>query len=196
MSEFRRVCVYCGSNSGAPVYVEAARAMGKTLAERGIGLVYGGGRVGLMGEIAQAVLDDGGQVYGVIPKKLEELELSHTGCTELHVVDNMHQRKHMMAELSDAFIAMPGGFGTLEELFEVTTWTQLNDHLKPVGVLNVAGFYDPLLAMIQHAVDHGFIRAVHRDLILSRTEPGPLLDALASAKIPLLAEWIAETQAT
>lgn len=164
--------------------------MGRELARRGIGLVFGGGRVGLMGAIADAVLDQGGEVIGVIPEKLLNLELGHTGCTSLEIVDNMHQRKHRMAELADAFIAMPGGFGTLEELFEVTTWTQLNDHLKPVGVLNVDGFYDPLLAMIRHAVDEGFIRPVHRGLISAETTPSALVDRLQTVNIPRLDEWI------
>ena len=191
-----RVCVYCGSNRGNDVFVAAAREMGRTLAERGVGLVYGGGRVGLMGEVADAALKAGGEVIGVIPEKLMDLELGHTGCTELRVVSDMHARKTMMADLSDAFVAMPGGFGTLEELFEVTTWTQLNDHLKPVGVLNVDGFYDPLLTMISHAADQGFIRPVHRDLITSSTSASELLDALATAHIPLLAEWIDHTLQT
>ena len=176
-----------------PRFVQAARDMGVALAERGIGLVYGGGRVGLMGQVADAALQAGGEVIGVIPKKLEGLELAHRGLTELLIVEDMHQRKHQMAEHADAFVAMPGGFGTLEELFEVTTWTQLNDHLKPVGVLNVDGFYDPLLTMVAHAADAGFIRPVHRDLITSRTTPAALLDALATAHIPLLAEWIEDT---
>lgn len=193
MNKLKRVCVYCGSQRGDDRYVRAARELGRTMAEQGLGLVYGGGRVGLMGEIAQAVLDAGGEVIGVIPRKLEGLELAHRGCTELNIVENMHERKHLMAESADGFIAMPGGFGTLEELFEVTTWTQLNDHIKPVGVLNVDGFYDPLLAMVKHAADHGFIRGVHRELIVSRSEPAALLDALREQHIPLLDEWIQET---
>jgi len=196
MRTFERVCVYCGSSRGDDRYVRAAREMGTTLAERGIGLVYGGGRVGLMGEVADAALAAGGEVIGVIPKKLEGLELAHRGLTELLVVDNMHQRKHQMAEHADAFVAMPGGFGTLEELFEVTTWTQLNDHIKPVGVLNVDGFYDPLLSMVAHAADEGFIRGVHRNLIAQAATPGALLDALASMHIPMLEEWIGETVAS
>ena len=196
MRTFSRVCVYCGSNRGNDVFVAAARQMGQTLAERGIGLVYGGGRVGLMGEVAQAALDAGGEVIGVIPEKLMALELGHTGCTELRVVPDMHSRKALMAELSDAFVAMPGGFGTLEELFEVTTWTQLNDHLKPVGVLNVDHFFDPLVTMVANAVEHGFIRGVHSQLISSASSAPELLDVLATAHIPLLEDWIDHTLQT
>ncbi|MFT6817259.1 MAG: hypothetical protein ACJATT_001064 [Myxococcota bacterium] len=196
MRTLSRVCVYCGSNRGNAIFVAAAREMGRTLAERGIGLVYGGGRVGLMGEVADAALKAGGEVIGVIPEKLMALELGHTGCTELRVVPDMHTRKTMMADLSDGFVAMPGGFGTLEELFEVTTWTQLNYHLKPVGILNVDGFYDPLLTMVSHAAAHGFIRPAHRHLITSETTASALLDALETAHIPLMSEWIDHTLQT
>lgn len=187
----RRVCVYCGSsNQIDPAYRKAARAMGQALVERGIELVYGGGRVGLMGEIADTVLEAGGTVYGVIPRKLRDLEVGHEGCTELFVVDGMHSRKLMMSQLADAFIAMPGGFGTMEELFEVTTWTQLEYQAKPVGVLNVAGYYDPLLAWIQHANGEGFVRDLHRNLILSETDPHTLLDALSATELPQLTQWM------
>jgi uncharacterized protein (TIGR00730 family) len=190
MHEFRRVCVFCGSQSGGPAYVEAAETLGRTLAKRGIGVVFGGGRVGLMGKVADAALAAGGQVIGVIPEKLLNLELAHTGCTELFVTPGMHERKMKMAELSDAFVAMPGGYGTLEELFEVTTWAQLNYHKKPVGLLNVRGFYDPLMAAIHHANDEGFVRDVHRDLLVVRSEPADLLDALTQAEVPDLGRWI------
>jgi uncharacterized protein (TIGR00730 family) len=188
---FRRICVYCGSSDGSrPEYAESARALGAFLARRGIGLVYGGGRVGLMGAMADGALAAGGEVLGVIPEKLRAREVAHQGLTELFVVDSMHARKTMMAYLSDAFIAMPGGWGTLEETFEVTTWAQLNYHLKPVGLLNVCGYYDRLLHFFEHAVAEGFIRPMLRGLIVSATEPEVLLDLLAHAEIPELGRWI------
>ena len=187
----RRVGVYCGSSNHVPShYRAAARQMGTALVERGIELVFGGGSVGLMGEIADTVLELGGRVHGVIPRKLLELELAHTGCSELFVVDGMHARKLMMMQLSDAFIALPGGFGTLEELFEVTTWTQLEYQKKPVGVLNVAGYYDPLLQWVAHANREGFVRDLHADLILAREDSHALLDALQTAELPELTRWI------
>lgn len=191
MRTLNTVCVYCGSNPGHNlVYAETARALGALLAAQGIGLVYGGGRIGLMGMIADAVLEAGGEVVGVIPEKLQALELGHHGVTRLEIVDSMHARKTRMAELSDAFIAMPGGFGTLEEISEVTTWTQLNYHLKPVGLLNVNGYYDPLLAWVAHAHHEGFIREIHRHLMLSATEPEDLIELLRTARIPELEQWI------
>jgi len=187
----RRVCVYCGSSNHIDErYRAAARAMAGALLQRGIDLVFGGGRVGLMGELADAMLAGGGRVYGVIPQKLMAHELGHLGCTELFVVEGMHARKMMMGQLADAFVALPGGFGTLEELFEVTTWTQLRFHDKPVGVLNTDGFYDLLLAFIQQAHHQGFIRDLHKDLIHSETDPGRLLDTLARAELPSLEQWI------
>ncbi len=164
--------------------------MGRALVARNIDLVFGGGRVGLMGEVANTVLGLGGRVYGVIPQKLRALEVGHDGCTELFVVDGMHPRKLMMSQLADAFVALPGGFGTMEELFEVTTWTQLEYQHKPVGVLNVNGYYDSLLGWIRHANQEGFVRDVHKDLILSDTDPHRLLDALEVQELPELARWI------
>ena len=191
MRTFRRICVYCASsNDVAQHYFDAAEAVGRMLAERGIGVVFGGGRVGLMGAVADAALAAGGEVIGIIPHKLQALELGHTGCTELFIVDSMHARKMMMAQLSDGFMALPGGFGTLEELFEVTTWTQLNYQKKPVGVLNVDGYYDHILAFVAQASDKGFIRPLHRNLIASAETPEGLLEALATAEIPDLAQWI------
>lgn len=190
MRTFRRICVYCGSSPGGPKYVEAAKGLGTFLAERGIGVVYGGGRVGLMGVLADAALAAGGQVFGVIPEKLRALELGHEGLTELFVTDSMHARKLVMAQLSDAFVAMPGGYGTLEELFEVTTWTQLNYHDKPVGLLDVDGFFQPLLAYLKHAADEGFIRDVHRELIVHAPDPRGLLERLATVEVPHLRKWI------
>lgn len=192
MRSFRRICVYCGSsNNVSDLYKDAAREVGRELAQRGIDLVFGGGRIGLMGVVADTVLAEGGRVYGVIPDKLQELELGHQGCTELFVVDGMHARKMMMAQLSDAFIALPGGWGTLEEIFEATTWTQLNFHHKPVGLLNTDGYYDPILAWIRQAADAGFIRGEHRELLCASGEAGELLDRLGRSEIPLLESWIA-----
>ncbi len=187
----RRVCVYCGSsNQIGEQHRIAARQMAGALLQRGIDLVFGGGRVGLMGEVADAMLAGGGRVFGVIPQKLMVHELGHTGCTELFVVEGMHARKMMMMQLSDAFVALPGGFGTLEELFEVTTWTQLRFHDKPVGLLNSDGFYDPLLAFLRRANAEGFIRDQHVDLIHADTDAGRLLDTLADAALPELESWI------
>src|SRR5262245_29042059 len=166
MRNLRRICVYAGSSNDVPErYIETAQSVGRFLAERGIGLVYGGGCVGLMGSLANAALEAGGEVLGVIPDKLRELELAHEGVTRLFVVRTMHERKHLMADLSDAFIGLPGGWGTLEELFEVTTWTQLEYHKKPVGLLNAHGYYDLLLAFLKHAADVGFVRPQHENLI-------------------------------
>jgi len=188
---FRRICIYCGSSDTVDErYRVAARTTGRLLAEQGIGVVFGGGRVGLMGEVADAALAAGGEVFGVIPDKLQQLELGHDGCTELFVVDSMHTRKMMMAQLSDAFIALPGGFGTMEEIFEATTWTQLNFHEKPVGLLNTDGFYDSLLAWIAHARGEGFIKEIHGNLLTSHADPQTLLGDLAELEIPALAQWL------
>ncbi len=182
---FRRICVFCGSSKGdEPIYAEAARAVGRALAERGIDVVYGGGRVGLMGEVADAALAAGGRVYGVIPQKLVDLEVGHAGLTELFVVDTMHARKLMMAQLADAFIALPGGFGTLEELFEVVTWCQLGYHHKPVGVLDIRGYYGPLLTFIDHAAALGFIRPSYRPILQHAADLETLLDQLAHVELP------------
>jgi uncharacterized protein (TIGR00730 family) len=187
----KRVCVFCGSSIGARSdYSEAAVMLGGLLAQRDIGLVYGGGNVGLMGVIANAVLEAGGKVIGVIPHALAAREIEHRDLTELHVVDSMHTRKAMMADLADAFIAMPGGFGTFEEFFEAVTWTQLGLHRKPCGLLNVAGFYTPLAAFIDQAVSEGFIKPVHRAAIVVDDNPERLLDTLASVKLPEVAKWI------
>ena len=187
----RRLCVFCGSSVGnQPAYAEAARAMGALLAARGIGLVYGGGHVGLMGVIADAVMANGGEVIGVIPQTLADREIAHTGITELRVVDSMHTRKAMMAELSDGFIAMPGGVGTFEEFFEVVTWMQLGLHRKPCGLLNVIAFYTPLAAFIDQAVSEGFIKPVHRAAIVVDSDPARLLDTLATIELPDAPKWI------
>lgn len=187
----RRLCVFCGSSVGnQPAYAEAAQAMGALLAARGIGLVYGGGHVGLMGVIADAVMASGGEVIGVIPQTLADREIAHTGITELHVVDSMHTRKALMAELSDGFVAMPGGVGTFEEFFEVVTWTQLGLHRKPCGLLNVNAFYTPLAAFIDQAVSEGFIKPVHRAGIVVDSDPERLLDTLATIQLPDVPKWI------
>ncbi|MEQ9071071.1 MAG: TIGR00730 family Rossman fold protein, partial [Gimesia chilikensis] len=166
MSKINSICVFCGSKSGSdPQYHESAQELGRLLAERNITLVYGGGSVGLMGIIADAVLAAGGKVIGVIPRQLATRELLHPGVEEMHVVEDMHTRKAKMAEFSDAFIAMPGGFGTLEELFEVVSWVQLGIYLKPIGLLNTSGFYDPLLNLVEHCIDTEFIKPKYRNLI-------------------------------
>jgi uncharacterized protein (TIGR00730 family) len=191
----RRICVFCGSSPGSrPVYAEAARATGRLLAERGIGLVYGGGKVGLMGVVADAVLEGGGEAIGVIPEPLVRREVGHGGLTELHVVASMHERKARMADLSDAFVALPGGFGTFEEFCEVLTWSQLGIHPKPCGLLNTAGFYSPLLAMFDHAVAESFVRPQHRTLVIEETDPARLLERLAAFVPPATERWIAPAE--
>jgi uncharacterized protein (TIGR00730 family) len=187
----KRICVFCGSSFGVrPTYQVAARELGKTLVQRGLGLVYGGGNVGLMGEIADAVLEAGGEAIGVIPTALVEKELAHRGLTELHVVASMHERKALMVDLADGFIALPGGFGTFEEFCEVLTWAQLGFHQKPFGLLNVDGFYDRLLVMFDHATEEGFVRPRHRSLILEDNQANPLLDKLASFQPVTEQKWI------
>lgn len=181
----RRICVFTGSNNGAnDEYAESARILGRELANRDIGLVYGGGDVGLMGIIADAALAVGGEVLGVIPSALMDRELGHAGVTKLYIVDSMHTRKARMAELSDGFIALPGGFGTLEELFEVITWAQLEFHAKPVGLLNVAGFYDHLLEFLSHIKAEGFVRKRHHDILMVDQNPGDLVDNMLARARP------------
>ena len=175
----KRICVFCGSSPGSrPEYRAATEELGTELARLNIGLVYGGGNVGLMGILADAVLRAGGEAVGVIPKHLMGREVGHNGLTKLHVVHSMHERKALMADLSDAFVALPGGFGTLEELCEVVTWTQLGLHAKPCGILNVEGYYSPLLAMFDHAVEERFLKPENRALVLARESPSELLQAL------------------
>lgn len=187
----KRLCVFCGSSVGNnPAYVEAATTLGTLLANRGVGLVYGGGNVGLMGVIADAALAAGGEVIGVIPRALADREVAHHGVTDLRVVDSMHTRKAMMADLSDAFLAMPGGVGTFEEFFEAITWTQLGLHRKACGLLNVAGFYTPLAVFIDQAVTDGFIKPVHRAAIVVDDDPARLLDTLTTIEIPDVPKWI------
>jgi uncharacterized protein (TIGR00730 family) len=186
----KRICVFCGSSPGVlPVYVQTARQVGAEFAQRGIGLVYGGGRVGLMGAVADAVLEAGGEVIGVIPDLLVRKEVA-ADIPDLRVVGSMHERKALMAELSDGFIALPGGFGTFEELCEIITWNQLGIYQKPVGLLNVAGYYAPLLALFDHAVEQRFIRPEHRRLVLTHTDIDALLNEMTAFLPPLLDKWM------
>jgi uncharacterized protein (TIGR00730 family) len=184
------VAVYCGSRSGTdPAYTAAAASLGETLAARGIRLVYGGGHVGLMGVLADAVLAAGGEVFGVITRALQAKEVAHLTLTTLAVVDTMHERKALMAGAADAFIMLPGGYGTLDEFFEVVTWTQLGVHAKPCGVLDAAGYFEPLRVLLDGAAQAGFIRPVHRGLVLTESEPGPLLDRLAAWTPVTIDKW-------
>jgi uncharacterized protein (TIGR00730 family) len=188
---FRRICVFCGSNSGtSPSYREAAIAMGRLLAGRGIELVYGGGNIGLMGVLADSVLEANGRVIGVIPESLMAKEVGHLGLTDLRIVQSMHERKALMADLSDGFIAMPGGFGTFEEFCEVVTWSQLGIHAKPCGLLNVNGYYDPLLELFDHAVREGFLREENRRLVMEDRDPERLLEKMASFTPIAADKWI------
>lgn len=177
----KRLAVYCGSATPAdPAYVAAARHVGRVLAERGIGVVYGGGRLGLMGTVADAALEAGGEVIGVIPEALVGAEVAHRGCTELRVVQTMHQRKQLFTDLSDGFVTLPGGVGTMDELWEAISWAQLGYHHKPVGLLNVAGFYDQLISFNQHMVEAGFIRAQHANILIHANAIEALLDRMAA----------------
>jgi uncharacterized protein (TIGR00730 family) len=185
MRVLNRVCVFCGSFTGTrAVYRAQAEAVGRRLASAGITVVYGGGKVGLMGAVADAALAAGGRVVGVIPQRLADREVAHGGLTELHVVSSMHERKTLMAGLADAFIALPGGYGTFEEFWEAVTWTQLGIHRKPCGLLNVEGFYDPMLAQIDCAVTEGFITAANRALVIADEDLDRLLDALRAVGLP------------
>jgi uncharacterized protein (TIGR00730 family) len=186
-----RLCIFCGSSPGArPDYAAATEELAQLLARRGIGVVYGGASVGLMGLLADSALAAGGEVVGVIPAALEAKEIAHTGLTDLHVVGSMHERKALMAELSDGFIALPGGSGTLEELFEVFTWSQLGLHRKACALLNVAGYYDGLEAFLDHAVRERFLRAEHRAMLLCEDTPPAVLDALERFEAPAVDKWL------
>lgn len=188
-----RIAIYCGSNGGNDAsYRIAAAEMAAFLAREGIGLVYGGGNVGLMGVIADAALEAGGEVIGVIPQSLMDKELGHGGVTTLHVVKSMHERKQLMVDLSDGFIALPGGFGTLDELFETLTWLQLGFHEKPVGLLNVDGFFSGLLAFLDHMTSQGFLKQAHRDCVLVADKPEDLLAQMRAFRPPVLGKWIEE----
>jgi uncharacterized protein (TIGR00730 family) len=192
----RRVCVYAGSNFGTdPAYADAARTLAELLSERGIGLVYGGGNVGLMGVLADTALAAGNEVIGVMPRALIDREIAHRGLTELRMVSSMHERKAEMAELSDAFVAVPGGIGTLEELIEVYSWSQLGLHSKACGALNVRGYYDGLAAFLDHAVTEGFLRPQHREVLTVASDPAELLDRLATFEPPTVGKWLERDEA-
>ena len=188
----KNICVYCGSSDKIPeLYLEAAREMGRSMAKNGYRLVYGGGKTGIMGTLASSVLEAGGEVIGVIPEMFNTPVLVHATLTQLEVVPNMHLRKARMAELADGFIALPGGFGTFEELFEMVTWSQIGIHHKPIGILNVGGYYDPLLNLVVHASDHGFIYPEHQELLLHAEKPADLLEAMQKFERPAsMDRWV------
>ena len=189
--KIKNICVYCGSSPGKnPAYLRAANRLAESLCERGIGLVYGGAAIGVMGAVANAVLEGGGQAIGVIPRSLAVKEVAHDSLTELHVVASMHERKAMMAELADGFIALPGGWGTLEEIFEILTWAQLGMHEKPCGLLNAASYYDHLFAFLDHAVEQKFVKEEFRPMIMMDHEPARLLDRFDDYRAPRVKKWI------
>jgi uncharacterized protein (TIGR00730 family) len=191
VNEIRSVTVYCGSSPGAdPAYAEVTRTLARMLARDGIRVVYGGGKLGLMGILADTAMEAGGEVIGVMPQALIDHEIGHPGLSELRVVASMHERKAMMAELADAFIALPGGIGTLEELIEVYTWSQLGLHRKPIGALDVKGFYGPLAMLLDSAVEQRFLREKHREILIFDPDPETLLTRLAAAEAPSLTKWI------
>ncbi len=191
----KRICVYCGSSPGRnPRFRQAATRLGKALHERGLGLVYGGASVGMMGAIADAVLDQGGEVIGVIPKALDAREIAHTGLTEQHVVKSMHERKALMAELADGFIAMPGGWGTFEEIFEILTWAQLGFHQKPCGLLNEGGYYDHLFALMEHAIEEQFVKPGFRPMLIMSPDANVLLDRFEIYQPPRVKKWISSSE--
>jgi uncharacterized protein (TIGR00730 family) len=197
MVNLQRLCVFCGSSAGFdPIHAQMAGNMGASLAREGIELVYGGGSVGLMGAIADAVLQAGGHVIGVIPRFLATRELLHEGVSDMRITETMHERKALMSELSDAFVALPGGLGTYEELFEVLTWAQLGLHRKPTGLLNTAGYFDPLIAMIDRAIVEGFCRNEHRELFVVDEEPESLLQKLREHELPTVKKWIPSPEQT
>ena len=192
----RSICVFCGSNTGAgDAYAEAARGLACAIAERGLKLVYGGGSIGLMGVLGDAALAAGTHVIGVTPRSLVDREVVHAGLTELRIVETMHERKALMAELSDAFVALPGGLGTLDELFEMLTWNQLGIHRKPCAVLDVNDYYGKLGAFLDHAVEQRFLKAEHRAMLATSRDPEALLDALASTTLPVVSKWLDRGQA-
>jgi uncharacterized protein (TIGR00730 family) len=191
MARLNSLCVFCGSNAGVrPSYGEAAETLGRLLAARGVTLVFGGGKVGLMGKIADAVLAGGGKAIGVIPHALVQKEIAHSGLTELRVVDSMHERKALMAELSDGFVAMPGGFGTLDEFCEILIWAQLGIQRKPCGILNVDGYFDSLLNLFDHGVQEGFLHPTHRQMVIHDNDPESLLHRLLNFEVPQVSKWL------
>lgn len=191
----KSICVYCGSSPGRlEAYSTVTRALAKTLVDRDLRLVYGGASVGIMGLVADTVLQLGGQVVGVIPEALAHKELAHPHLTELHITRSMHERKTMMAELSDGFIALPGGIGTLEELFEILTWAQLGFHGKPCGLLNTEGYYDALIAFLDHAVGEQFVKSPHRAMLMVSDDPNALLDQFAAYQAPAVRKWVEKAE--
>jgi uncharacterized protein (TIGR00730 family) len=189
--ELKRLCVFAGSNLGnRGAYAASARELGRALADRGIGLVYGGARVGLMGALANELLTAGGHVIGIIPEALVAKEVAHEGLTELRIVRSMHERKAMMADLADGFIALPGGWGTVEELFEILTWGQLGLHRKPCGLLNAAGYFDPMLSFVEHSIEEGFVRREYLSMITASDAAGTLIDRLQAYEPPVVEKWI------
>lgn len=191
MSDIRRLAIFCGSNPGVrPDYMEGVRSLGRILCERGIGVVYGGSSVGLMATLSDVMLDELGDVIGVIPRMLVEREVANTQLADLRIVESMHERKALMADLADGFVALPGGIGTLEEFFEIWTWGQLGMHEKPCGLLNIAGYFDPLLAFLDRAVEEKFVRQVHREMVIVESDPSRLLDRFQAYEPPRVVKWI------
>ena len=195
MAPLRSICVFCGSNSGSRAdYRLAADRLGAEIAARGLRLVYGGAEVGLMGAVADAALAAGGQVTGIMPAALVAKEIAHGGLDDLRVVNSMHERKALMADLADGFVALPGGVGTLEEFFEIWTWGQLGDHAKPIGLLNVAGYFDRLLAFLDHQAAELFMARAHRDMLVVDNDPGTLMDRFAAYQAPVVSKWLDDSQ--
>ncbi len=193
--KIRKICVYCGSSPGKnPAYAQAATLLAQALCERGIGLVYGGAAVGVMGTIADAVLKAGGEAIGVIPKSLAVKEVAHDNLSELHVVASMHERKAMMSDLADGFIALPGGWGTLEELFEILTWAQLGFHHKPCGLLNIDGYYDNLISFLENSFEQQFVNELFRPMLMKADEPTALLDQFSTYRAPKVRKWMGEDE--
>ena len=193
--KIKKICVYCGSSPGKnPAYSLAATNLAKVLCERGIGLVYGGAAVGIMGTVANAVLEAGGEVIGVIPRSLAVKEVAHENLSELHVVASMHERKAMMADLADGFIALPGGWGTLEEIFEILTWAQLGFHGKPCGLLNIEGYYDGLITFLENSFEQQFVNELCRPMLIKSHEPSQLLDQFAVYRAPKVRKWMGEDE--
>lgn len=193
--KIKRICVYCGSSPGKnPAYTVAATSLAKSMCQRGIGLVYGGAAIGVMGAVANAVLEAGGEAIGVIPSSLAVKEVAHDNLTELHVVASMHERKAMMAELADGFIALPGGWGTLEEIFEILTWAQLGFHAKPCGLLNIEGYYDDLIRFLENSFEQQFVNPLCRPMLMKANEPVELLDQFAGYHAPKVRKWMGEDE--
>ena len=191
--KIKNICVYCGSSPGKnPAYAQAASALAKELRARDIGLVFGGGAVGIMGVVADAMLEAGGEVVGVIPKALAKKEVAHYGLSKLHVVPSMHERKAMMADLADGFIALPGGWGTLEEIFEMLTWAQLGFHEKPCGLLNIEGYFDGLIGFLENSFEQQFVKDLYRPLLMTTDSPAVLLDQFSTYKAPRVRKWMDE----